>query len=161
VITRAATERDLVIVACAVSAGIHAALVPDHLAEGTAAGAAFAIAAVLLAAVAVALTRVVSTAALTAAVALFAGLIVSYGLAVTAGLPVLHPHPEAVDGLAVFTKAVELLGLLAAAHLLSRRQPALARGISRLAPIPLGLTALIAVFTVLASLAVSSGHMAH
>ncbi len=33
-ITPAAIERDLVIVACAISAGIHAALIPDHLAEG-------------------------------------------------------------------------------------------------------------------------------
>ena len=38
VIARAAVERDLVIVACAISAGIHAALIPDHLTEGMAAG---------------------------------------------------------------------------------------------------------------------------
>ena len=36
---------DAVIVACAVSAGIHAALVPEHLEEGRAAGIAFAVSA--------------------------------------------------------------------------------------------------------------------
>ena len=123
-ITRAAIERDLVIVACAISAGIHAALTPDHLTEGAAAGAGFAVTTVLLAAVGAVLTRAVSTAALAGAAALFAGLLVSYSLAVTTGLPLFHPHPEAVDGLALFTKAVEVLGLLAAASLLLRRLPA-------------------------------------
>ena len=124
-ITRAAIERDVVITACAISAGIHAALTPDHLTEGAGAGAGFAVATVLLAAVAAELTRAVSTAALAGATALFAGLLVSYGFAVTTGLPLLHPHAEAVDGLALFTKAVEVLGLLAAASLLSHRRPAL------------------------------------
>jgi hypothetical protein len=122
VITRAAVERDLVIVACAISAGIHAALTPDHLAEHAALGAGFAVAAPLLIVLAVALTRVVSTAALAGAAALFGGLLVGYALAVTTGLPVLHPDPEAVDGLAVFTKAVELVGLLAATSLLSQQR---------------------------------------
>ncbi|MDX6438438.1 MAG: hypothetical protein QOF45_1021 [Gaiellaceae bacterium] len=125
-ITRAAIERDLVIVTCAISAGIHAALIPEHLTEGAATGAGFAIATALLAAVAVALTRVVSAAALASAAVLFGGLIVGYGLAVTTGLPLFHPHAEAVDGLALFTKAVELLGLLGATHLLWRLRPALA-----------------------------------
>jgi hypothetical protein len=124
VITRAAIERDLVIVACEISAGIHAALVPDHWTEGAAAGAAFAIATVLLAAVAVALTRVVSAAALAGATALFGGLLVSYALAATSGLPLLHPHPEEVDALALFTKAIELVGLAAASHLLWERRSA-------------------------------------
>jgi hypothetical protein len=124
VITRAAIERDLVIVACAISAGIHAALTPDHWAEGAAAGAGFAIATVLLALLALALTRSPSAAALAGTAVLFAGLLASYGLAVTSGLPVLHPHPEAVDGLALFTKAVELVGLIAATHLLSERRSA-------------------------------------
>ena len=120
-ITRTAIERDLVIVACAISAGIHAALTPDHWTEGAAAGAGFAIATVLLAVLALALTRGLSAAALAGAAVLFAGLLVSYGLAVTSGLPVFHPQPEAVDGLALFTKAVELVGLVAATHLLSAR----------------------------------------
>lgn len=130
-IGRAAAERDFVIVACAISAGIHAALIPDHLTEGAAAGSGFAAAAALLAALAVVLTRAVSTAALAGAAALFGGLILSYGLAVTTGLPLLHPHPEAVDGLALFTKAVELFGLVAATRLLWRRQSAPALSLHR------------------------------
>ena len=130
-ITRAAIERDLVIVACAISAGVHAALTPEHLTEGAAAGAGFALAAALLAAAAVVLTRAVGTAALAGAAALFAGLLSSYGLAVITGLPLLHAHPESVDGLAVFTKAVELLGLVAATHLLAHGHPALAPALTR------------------------------
>jgi hypothetical protein len=122
VITHTAIERDLVIVACAISAGIHAALIPDHWTEGAGAGTGFAAATVLLAAVAVALSRVASTAALAGATALFGGLLVSYALAVTTGLPLLHPHPEEVDALAVFTKAIELVGLGAASHLLWERR---------------------------------------
>jgi hypothetical protein len=154
VITRAAIERDVVIVACAISAGVHAALAPDHFAEHAALGAAFVVAAALLIALAIALTQAVSSAALAGAAALFGGLLVSYGLAATTGLPLLHPDPEAIDGLALFTKAVELVGLVAATHLLGR--PYLS--VRRFAPIPLGLTALITIFSALASLAVSNGH---
>ena len=152
-IAPAAIERDLIIVACAISAGIHAALIPDHLTEGVAAGAGFAIAVALLVAAAVGLTRAVSAAALAAAAALFGGLLLSYALAVTTGLPLLHPEQEAIDGLALFTKAVELVGLAAATRLLGRSSLPL-----RYAPIPLGLTMLIASFSAFASLAVSHGH---
>lgn len=125
-------ERDLLVLACAVSAGIHAALVPDHLTEGTGAGLGFLAAAIGLALLAVALTRRPrSTAALGAASVLLAGLLVSYVLAITSGVPVLHPDPESVDGLALFTKGVELAGLLAAMHLLLRERGALMRVIPR------------------------------
>jgi hypothetical protein len=50
----------------------------------------------------------------------FIGLIVGYVVAITAGLPVLHPDVEAVDGLALFTKAVEAVGLITAASLVRR-----------------------------------------
>ena len=126
-ITRDVIERDVVITACAVSAGIHAALVPDHLAEGTAAGVGFAVAALLLAAAAVALTRRRSATLLAATAALLVGLLVSYAFAVTTGVPVLHPEAEPIDGLALFTKAVELLGLAAVADLLARTAPFLIR----------------------------------
>jgi hypothetical protein len=62
---------DLVIVACAISAGIHGALTPSH--------------------------------------------------AITTGVPLLHPHPEPVDGLALATKGIEVVGLLVATRLLRRR----------------------------------------
>ena len=106
---------DVVILACAVSAGIHGALAPHHFDESTGAGFGFVAATLLLAALAVWLTRrPSSTGALAAAVAVFAGLLASYALAVTTGLPMLHPEPEPVDGLALVTKAIEAAGLLAA-----------------------------------------------
>jgi len=113
-------ERDTVIVACAVSAGIHGALVPAHFHESVGAGLGFVAATVLLAALAVGLTLGIGSTELIAAVAVFAGLLASYGLAITTGLPLLHPEPEAIDALALATKAVELVGLVAAGHLLLR-----------------------------------------
>ena len=110
---------DALIVTCAISAGIHAALAPDHFHEATGAGAGFVLATVLLAALAVQLTfRPEDRRALTAAAIVFIGLIVSYGLATTTGVPVLHPDVEPVDGLALFTKAIELAGLAASVSLL-------------------------------------------
>jgi hypothetical protein len=112
---------DIVIVACAVSAGIHGALVPGHFDEGTGAGLGFVAATVSLAAVVLSLTRWPrNRPALGAAAALLGGLLASYALAVTNGLPVLHPDPEPVDGLALATKAIETVGLLAATSLLWR-----------------------------------------
>jgi hypothetical protein len=111
---------DIVILTCAVSAGIHAALVPDHFGEGTGAGVGFVVATALLALLAVALTSRPSQLALGVTILVFAGLIVSYALVLTTGLPVLHPAVEAVDGLALFTKAVEALGLITAASLVRR-----------------------------------------
>jgi len=112
---------DVVILACAVSAGIHGALVPGHFDEGAGAGLSFVAATVSLAAVVLWLTRRPgSRPAFGAAAALLSGLLASYALAVTTGLPVLHPHPEPVDGLALATKAIEAVGLLAATSLLCR-----------------------------------------
>jgi hypothetical protein len=51
---------------------------------------------------------------------MFVGLLASYALATTTGLPVLHPDSEPVDGLALATKAIEAVGLLAATSLLWR-----------------------------------------
>jgi hypothetical protein len=82
---------------------------------------------VLLAALAVALTlRPARALALTGAAAVFAGLLASYALATTTGLPVLHPDPEPLDGLALAAKAIEAIGLLAALHLLRRGRAAAA-----------------------------------
>jgi drug/metabolite transporter (DMT)-like permease len=117
---------DVVILACAVSAGIHGALVPGHFDEGTGAGLGFAAATVVLAALVVWLTRrPASVFAFTAAATALAGLLVSYVLATTTGLPVLHPDPEPVDALALATKAIEAVGLLAASSLLWRPRVAL------------------------------------
>jgi hypothetical protein len=123
-VTLAELRTDLVILTCAISAGIHAALVGEHFDEGAGPGVGFVVATVLLAALAVALTRRPTQLVLAGAALVFAGLLASYALAVTTGLPVLHPEREAVDGLALVTKAVEAAGLVTVATLL--RRPSLA-----------------------------------
>ena len=117
--------RDALIVSCAVSAGIHGALTPEHLREEPAAGLGFLVSTLLLAALCVAVTlRPASRTAVVVAGALLAGLIVAYAFAVTTGVPVLHPDVEPADGLALVTKAVELVGLAAALHLAAPARPA-------------------------------------
>ena len=103
------------ILACAISAGVHGALAPEHFGEGAGGGAAFVGATVVLALLAVALTRDGSDVLLACASVAFAGLIAAYAVAVTTGLPLVHPEAEPVGGLALATKAVEAVGLLAAA----------------------------------------------
>ena len=113
---------DLVILACAISAGIHGALVPSHFDEGAGAGLGFAAATVALIGIGVWLTRrPANMLALAVAAATLFGLLVSYAFAITTGVPVLHPHPEPVDGLALATKTIEAVGLLATTSLLRRR----------------------------------------
>jgi hypothetical protein len=113
---------DVLILTCAISAGIHGALAPEHFEEGTGAGLGFVASTVLLAALLVALTvRPESRIALMGTALVYAGLIGSYALAVTTGLPVLHPEVEPLEGLAVFTKAIEATGLAIASTLLWRQ----------------------------------------
>jgi hypothetical protein len=120
-VSLAELKGDVVILACAISAGIHGALVPGHFDESTGAGLGFAAATLALAGLVVWLTRrPASPSALAAAAVTFTGLLASYVLATTTGLPLLHPDPEPVDGLALATKAIEALGLLAASSLLWR-----------------------------------------
>lgn len=112
-------QRQLLVVTCAISAGIHAALVPQHLEEGLGAGLGFLAAALLLAGVAGAVVWVVARAALGAA-AVLGGLLAVYLPATTTGLPLLHPEPEPVDALALATKAIETVGLVSALTLKGR-----------------------------------------
>jgi hypothetical protein len=115
-------RRDVVILACAVSAGIHGALAPAHFDEGVGAGIAFAVSAAALAGLALWLTlRPAGPLPSAVAALVFAGLLVSYALATTTGVPVLHPEPEPFDGVALATKAFELVGLVTASSLLRRR----------------------------------------
>jgi len=123
-VTFAELKVDIVILTCAVSAGIHAALVPDHFEEGAGPGIGFVLATVLLSVLAVALTRNPSQAVVLATIVVFAGLIVAYVVVLATGVPVLHPERETVDGLAMFTKAVEAGGLLLAVSLLRLPSPA-------------------------------------
>ncbi|HET9242174.1 MAG TPA: hypothetical protein VFN99_01945 [Gaiella sp.] len=113
---------DVVVLACAISAGIHAALVPGHFDEGTGPGLGFAAATVALTGIVLWLTwRPSSTWAVAVAAVTLSGLLASYALAITTGVPLLHPHAEPVEGLALATKAIEAVGLLAATSLLMRR----------------------------------------
>jgi hypothetical protein len=118
---RADVQRDLLITACAVSAGIHAALAPAHLEESAAAGVAFAGSALVLAGLAAALTRSTAAATLAATAAVLAGLLGAYAVSLTSGIPLVHPEPEPVTGLGLFTKAVEACGLVAAVRLIRPR----------------------------------------
>ena len=113
-------ERDVVVLACALSAGVHAGLVPEHMHESPLLGISFAAAAVLAALLAFALPRVRGSVLPAAAAAvLLGGLIVAYGLSRASGLPVLGAEQEALDPLGVATKAIELAGLVCAARLIT------------------------------------------
>jgi hypothetical protein len=111
---------DIVILVCATSAGVHGALVKDHLREGTGAGVGFVVATVLLAVVALILTHNQAPFVVGGTAVILAGLIVSYALVITTGVPVLHPDVEAVNGLALFSKTIEVLGLVTATSLIRR-----------------------------------------
>lgn len=118
---RETLERHLLVVVCAVSAGIHGGLIRDHFVEGAGAGAGFLAATVLLTGAAVWLGRSAAPLVLGAAALLLAGLLVSYVFAASTGVPLLHPETEPVEGLALATKAVEAAGLLTALDLLRIR----------------------------------------
>ena len=119
-------ERDVLILTCAISAGIHAALVREHFAEGAGAGVGFVASVVLLAGIVVVVTlRPPTVSTLLVASAVLIGLLISYGAAVTTGVPVLHPEIESIEGLALVTKAIEAVGLVTALLLLRHRRPAI------------------------------------
>jgi hypothetical protein len=119
----------VLIVICAVSAGVHAALAPEHLRESAVTGGGFIFATVVLLTLIVVLTaRPESHAVLVATVLTFVGLLVSYALVAAHGIPVLHPEQEPVDGLALGTKAAELIGLVVALGLMRRSSAATAAG---------------------------------
>jgi hypothetical protein len=114
----------IVILVCAASAGIHVALAPEHFGEGFAAGAGFALASAGLALIAVALsTRPTSVLGTASAALVLGGLLASYATAATTGVPAVHPDVEPVSGLALATKAIEVVGLVAAVSLLRRLDP--------------------------------------
>jgi hypothetical protein len=109
---RSARQIQMVILACAASAGAHAALVPEHLEHERALGVAFGAAAVALVLSVVTLTaRPESALARSATALLLAALIAAYLVNVTTGLPGLAGEAEAVDALGFATKLVEVLGL--------------------------------------------------
>ena len=109
--------RQPLVIACAWSAGLHAALVPDHWAESDAAGVAFALSALMLLAVALAVERVGGQRAAGAAALLLAALLAIY---VASRLTPVWPleHAEPVDAVGAVTKLFEAIGLVLALGLL-------------------------------------------
>ena len=108
------------LVAGAVSAGVHAGLAPEHLREWLPLGAAFVAAAATAAALAAALElRPASPWPPRLLGGLLGGLVVAYALTRLTPLPPLAPEREPLDTLGVLTSGVEAAGL-AAALLLSR-----------------------------------------
>ena len=107
-----------VVAACAVSAGAHAGLVPEHLREAPQLGVAFVAASALLLAAATALAiRPGSLGAALGAALLLAGLVAFYTASRTTGIPLLEPRAEPLDAVGVTTKLVEVLGLVFALRL--------------------------------------------
>lgn len=109
---------DVVVTAAAVSAGAHAALVPEHLHEAPQLGIAFIASAVLLLATVAAATLADVSRVMPAAALLFGGLIAAYVASRTTGIPWLAPGAEPVDAVGVATKLVEAVGLLFALRLI-------------------------------------------
>ncbi len=102
----------VVVFSCAVSAGVHAGLVPAHIHDEPREGAAFVIAVVLMAASVAALTKWPGDRRIARAVALFlAGLMAAYAATRTTGIPWLAPDPEELDGVGLATNVVEGVGL--------------------------------------------------
>ena len=110
----------LLVLALASSAGVHGALVPAHAAEAPLLGALFALAAILLAALTVSMTRGPGAVALSGAALLLAGLLAAYVATRFVVLPPLT-HPEPVDVLGAITKLIEAGGLVLALRLLGTR----------------------------------------
>jgi Kef-type K+ transport system membrane component KefB len=110
-----APAMQLLVLACAASAGVHAALAPEHWRESATAGAGFAVSAVALAVCAVLLDRrPESQLPVGAATVLLAALIGVYVVTRLTVLPPLAAHQEPVDALGLATKLVEAAGLACA-----------------------------------------------
>lgn len=126
------TARNAVAACCAASAGVHAALVPEHFDENALLGGGFAVAAVLLFASTLAFSGEGATSPLAAPATalLLVALIVVYALSRTVGLSLIGAEVEAVDGIGVATQVVQTVALAAAIALTNPASAltALARG---------------------------------
>jgi hypothetical protein len=154
-------KSDVVVLVCAISAGVHAALAPEHFSHSVATGVGFAASAVALAALALLLARdPTSRPGLIAAALVLAGLLVAYVFAITTGVPVFLPDPEPVEFVAVVTKVVELAGLVAAISLLASPSTGLA-GTAAARRVPLTVLAFVALFSAFVALELSGGDHGH
>ncbi len=104
--------------AVAFSAGIHAALVPEHLKEMPPLGYAFIVAAVIGGAIAAALMVRPRDRRIPLLAGVFCvGQIVAWGLFVTIPVPLFSGTPEPIEMIALVSKAAELVGLAFAIRL--------------------------------------------
>jgi hypothetical protein len=124
--TRGPRTATFLLVAGAISAGVHGGLAPGHVREWLPLGVSFAVAAAAGAALVAALAlrpdgiwpaRLLG--------GLFASLMVAYALTRMAALPPLDPEREPLDTVGVCTGVVEAAGLLLALSLGQRRRPRL------------------------------------
>ena len=116
--------RYVVVLICAASAGVHAALVPEHLRESRTLGLAFALSAGSLALSALVLRQPRhDTWAPTTAGALLGVTALAYALSQSTGIPWLIPDPERRDVLGLTTSAAEVVAALAATLLITRKEP--------------------------------------
>ena len=108
---------------CAGSAGVHAALIQPHLAEGgLPLGLAFAAAAAALAVAALTVRQPRHDSWAPAAATVVLGVIaVSYLLSRTTGIPLLIGQAEELDPLGAATTVAELAGAISGAVLMSRK----------------------------------------
>jgi len=105
------------VLALAASAGVHAALVPGHAAEGPLIGVLFAVSALVLAGLSVLVDRSDHRAVVVAAAVLLGGLLALYAASrIVAVWPLAHVEP--VDAVGAITKLLEAAGLLLAVRLL-------------------------------------------
>ena len=149
-------KSDVVVLVCAISAGVHAALAPEHFSHSVATGVGFAASAVALAALALLLARdPTSRPGLIAAVLVLAGLLVAYLFAITTGVPVFLPDPEPVELVAVLTKIFELAALVAAVSLLA--SPSTDTGTAAARRVPLTVLAFVALFSAFVAVELSGG----
>lgn len=101
------------------SAGIHAALVPEHLEEMPPLGYLFIVAAAIGAAIACGLvTRRDDVRIQLLAVLFLAGQVLAWVLFVTVHVPGFSGTPEGIETIALVSKAVELIGISIGAPLL-------------------------------------------
>ena len=106
------------LIGCALSAGAHFRLAPEHMAESPLLGMGFIVAGILLVALGVgAFFRPYSPGLTLALAVLLAALILAYAVSRTAGLPVVHPERETVDAVGLVTKVVEIAAMALALRL--------------------------------------------
>lgn len=130
----ATLARNIVLIACAASAGVHAGLVPSHLAENPWLGLAFAGAVGLLLALTVSLARTREPRRGPLRPPRLAVLIVAYSLSRTVGLAPLEEQVESIDAIGVLTQIVQVAGLIAALFLCQPASDGMTRAARREIP---------------------------